>query len=79
MTVGICKVKSNGTSPDNTSTFDNVASSTACRDRCLINELCTGYQWITNANIQLKNCAAFTETQVVEGNGDDEDFECYFV
>ena len=50
----------------------------ACRDECVSNAACTGYQWITDPSVTDDNCAAFTETNPVAGDGT-EGFECYAI
>jgi hypothetical protein len=77
-TSGLCKVKSTSEYPSGTNTFDDYESSTACRDKCLLNPACTGYQWIVDPDVTTNNCAAFTEIAIVEGNGQ-EGFECYTI
>ena len=67
-TDGMCKIKSNDEFPSGTVTFDDVESTTVCRDTCLLNSACTGYQFIVDPLVTINNCAVFTEMKVVEGD-----------
>ena len=75
--IGICKVKADGTNAAGIKTHNNIANMEACRDLCINNlEPCKAYHFNTNPYTQLLNCAIFIETREMEGDNS-KDYECY--
>ena len=63
-TVGICKVKADGSNAAGIKTYNNIANMESCRDLCIdYSEPCKAYHFNTNPDTQLLNCAIFIETR----------------